>query len=725
MNGWLIDCYRNDNKIILWIKTADGRDLRLAMPFEAFIYASIEAIPDLRRHGVPFKMVTRKTYMHQKTVLEIKVPNLDGFEGFVRHIEGITRHRVTLYNGDIKPEQMFLYRHDLCPFTRITLEKDRIMTLDESLPSLRRLILDVNPNISTRYEWRIPVRSISFNGQTFKGPEEQVLKEFAHGFNAFDPDLIFAQRAYAVVPYLMSRMANFKIHVPFDRWDGYLRRYRGGRSYWSYNQVRFQDFSVKLKGRLLIDQSTFVGSECDADAIIEMVKLSGTLFQQTVARSFGAVFQSALVRLMVREGMIVPFKDKPLEPPLSMLSMLKADRGGLTIDPKLGFHTRVAELDFVSMFPWLIYNHNISADSILSAEGPFEEIPNLPVTASLKSQALIPRALKPFIDRRMYYKYHPSEANDRRSRGLKWVLVSCYGYLRYREFKLGIPTSHMAICAFAREVLLKCVHLAEERGFEVIHGIVDSLYVTKPGMTMEDLEALRLDLESMARIPLMCEGIFKWVVFSASRVDPHRALPATYFGVFEHGGIKARGIEVRQRAAAAVIKFVQESVLNSLRDCSSPAEIAGKIPGACIWARTILERLEELKPSLLTVHLKVSQSTYKHNIPQKAILEALFRRGIKVEPGQSISFIYSDKGPVLVEDYARNPKKEIYTKLAVRALAVLFEPFGVSRKEIHDMVMGQGQYELDFTPMQEVRYNTSHVRTFWAGQKEGLSQAAL
>ena len=80
-----------------------------------------------------------------------------------------------------------------------------------------------------------------------------------------------------------------------------------------------------------------------------------------------------------------------------MFTMLKADRGGLTIDPKVGFHRNVAELDFTSMFPWLIYNHNISVECMLSNDGPLDPIPHLPVTVSLQKKGLIPRALKPFI----------------------------------------------------------------------------------------------------------------------------------------------------------------------------------------------------------------------------------------------------------------------------------------------------------------------------------------
>lgn len=54
----------------------------------------------------------------------------------------------------------------------------------------------------------------------------------------------------------------------------------------------------------------------------------------------------------------------------------------------------------------------------------------------------------------------------RRSDALKWILVRAFGYLGFRKAKFG-----------SREAILKVVRVTEEMGFEVIHGIVDSLWI--------------------------------------------------------------------------------------------------------------------------------------------------------------------------------------------------------------------------------------------------------
>ena len=63
---------------------------------------------------------------------------------------------------------------------------------------------------------------------------------------------------------------------------------------------------------------------------------------------------------------------------------------------------------------------------------------------------------------------------------------NCFGYLSYRNAKFGKIDSHIAVCGYARRTLLQAMRLAEERDYRVIHGIVDSLWLSRPGATRED-----------------------------------------------------------------------------------------------------------------------------------------------------------------------------------------------------------------------------------------------
>jgi len=63
---------------------------------------------------------------------------------------------------------------------------------------------------------------------------------------------------------------------------------------------------------------------------------------------------------------------------------------------------------------------------------------------------------------------------------LKWLLVCCFGYTGYKNARFGKIEAHEAINAVARETLLVAKEMAEERGYEVLHALVDSLYVQNP-----------------------------------------------------------------------------------------------------------------------------------------------------------------------------------------------------------------------------------------------------
>ncbi|MFH1510923.1 MAG: DNA polymerase domain-containing protein, partial [Candidatus Woesearchaeota archaeon] len=623
MRAYLLDAYRLKNSIVLWLKSPES-DLRIEKGFNTFIYleASEKSGNFLKKNKIQYIPLEKQNYLRQwKKVFAVKVPVLSEFEKFVNWIEESTRHRVRMYNADILPEQLFLYENNLVPCSSVEINK-RIVQVSNDTIALKKAFVSVVPSSRDG-----PVRCVRFNGRLLEGDEMSVLESFVREFSSFDPDVVVMDYAFSRLPYLVQRLEIHKLVCPFHRFDHAPIKYKGGKSFYSYGRVHYRDFAIRLHGRFLVDASTTIGHECDVDAIIELCQLSGSLFQQAASRSYGAVFQTALVRQMVQHGFLVPFKEKPVDKPLTMLELLKSDRAGHTFDPKIGFHNDVAEVDFCSMYPWLIYNHNISADTILSDFGPFDSVPGIPVKASLRHKGLVPIAIKPILDRRMYYKKHPTAVNKARSKGLKMVLVTCYGYLRFREFKMGVPTSHMAICAYAREILVAAASLAEQHGFEVVHGIIDSLYIKKKGIKESDVRDFCKELELMTGIPVSFEGIFRWLVFLPSINDSKRPVPARYFGVFNNGKIKVRGIELRQSGVPLVVRAFQQRCLEVMGQ-HSKKEIESIASTLCISLRELVKKLPSMSADLLKCSVVIGKVDYKHNISQKIILRRLREKDI-------------------------------------------------------------------------------------------------
>ncbi len=678
MNYWIFDAYRTDNHIILWAKTKEG-NVRLERSFATKIYMESSGEDFCQTYNLPYSKTTKKNYLSQDVdVLEIEITNLQLYETIVRKIEKLSKHSLTLYNADIAPEQEFFYKYHLYPGVYVD---ENLHVLAEQHPvSLTTARLKITSEQQT-------IQQIEFNTQIIQGTEQEILKQFTQLFQESDPDVLIMDFGFAQLPFLAAKLEWYNIACSFHRYDSEPIQYKGGKSFYSYGQVQFRDYAIRLHGRFLIDTNSTIGSQCDIDGILELCELTGARFQQMASRSFGATFQYSLIRLMYSKDMLIPYKEKPVDLPLSMYHLLKGDRAGHTFDARVGFHKDVAEIDFSSMFPWIIYNKNISAETILSGDAPFEEVPGLPITISHAKKGLIPEAIKPILDRRMYYKKNRSSMNDSRAQALKYVLVTAYGYLRFREFKLGIATSHMAICAYARDIILQSARLAESRGFEVVHGIVDSLYIKKKGVTSEEVKAFCQELGGLVGIPVASDGIFKWIVFLPSINNPDRPLPATYYGVFTHGDLKVRGIEVRQRKTPPLVKYFQQEVLNMMQHCNSKKEIVEQLEMYCSVLRRCILSIERFPVAWLLHKIQLSQETYKHNIPQKKITEQLQADGITIRPGMFITYLMQEHNcPVMEKQYSGKPDRIYYQSLLIRSLLILLQPFGIDRKRIVELV---------------------------------------
>ena len=95
-------------------------------------------------------------------------------------------------------------------------------------------------------------------------------------------------------------------------------------------------------------------------------------------------------------------------------------------------------------------------------------------------------------------------------------------------------------------------------GFEILHGIVDSLWVK--GRNPERLcEIVTKDIG----IPLELKGEFRWIVFLPNKSNGVGALNR-YYGVMTNSKLKVRGIEIRRSDTPKLICNLQEAMLGKL-----------------------------------------------------------------------------------------------------------------------------------------------------------------
>ena len=267
------------------------------------------------------------------------------------------------------------------------------------------------------------------------------------------------------------------------------------------------------------------------------------------------------------------------------------DKGGFVFESKPGAHDEVAEFDFVSLYPNIMFRKNISYETINCECCKYETDNKVPGLEHLyytckKRRGIVPLSLKIVLDRRAEYKKRKNNITnqennelknsyDNRQAALKWILVTSFGYLGFSNSKFGRIDAHIVVCAFARDILLKTSKIAENHGFEIIHGIVDSIWIKNDNINnvmkiKPYLKILKKDIEEQTGFSISFEGIYKWIVFDSSKkIQPELPALNRYFGVFEDGIIKSRGIETRRHDTPPLFIKFQNELFKTMSDYNS------------------------------------------------------------------------------------------------------------------------------------------------------------
>ena len=285
----------------------------------------------------------------------------------------------------------------------------------------------------------------------------------------------------------------------------------------------------------------------------------------------------------------------------------------------------------------------------------------------------------------------------------KWLLVTCFGYLGYKNARFGRIEAHESVTAYGREALLRAKEAAEDLGFTVLHMYVDGLWVQKRGAKrLTDFQPLLDEIAERTGLPIALDGIYKWLAFLPSKVDPRLPVPNRYFGAFQDGSLKVRGIELRRRDTPLFIIYVQKEMLkrmaevpdaDSLQDCLP--EIVGRLRKNLADLRAYRVPLEQL---LVAQKLSRALSEYRVYSPAAHAAAQLEAVGKSLRPGQMVRFLYTlGKPGVIAWDLPVRPDVKTldiprYAELLLRAAASVLQPLGVEKAILQRWLFGKCGY---------------------------------
>jgi DNA polymerase elongation subunit (family B) len=728
MKGWIIDAFASHEKnaVVLWVKGESGRVKKFEFDYSPSFYihssfANIKELENQLRNDPLIRSIgyeKKKLWLGEKRkkVLRITPKGYPKIKELANRIDEVGEFsKYEFFNVDLNIPLEFMVERGIFPMSFMEIGDgfellEDVNSINYRIPELRsaRLGVEINPNneIPT---YEDPLSKIYFGKLTIeKEDEKEILNQLINEIRELDPDIIYTRGGDSfLLPYLYHRaevngIGNFYL----GREKNFLPT-KKGRSYFSYGRVIYKPPEWMLNGRIHFDMaSSFLLGESGIYGLIELSRLSRIPLQLLSRVTPGTAITAIQIAQALKDDVLISWKKNLPEDFKDAKTLFLADRGGIIYDPRVGIYENVIEIDFTSLYPTIMVKHNVSPETVLCkcCKNSKRRAPTINYNLCEKRIGLIPRVLKPIIERRIEYKRRIKDKSysdfqeiyKARKNALKWLLVTCFGYTGYRNARFGRIECHEVINAYGRELLLETAKIAERMGFEVLHGIVDSLWLKSNGSN--DPERLCNQIYQKVGIPLELEGVYKWIVFLPNKGSNAGALNR-YFGLFKNGKMKVRGLELRRSDTPQLIKDAQKDMLESLAKADNIEEFYNLIPEVIgvirQYAGKIMRGECDLEDLVFTSAISKDLKHYSQLNNNVACLLQLRDIGVEAKPGEKVKYIITNANSKnyywKVRSWQLSNGKEKYDRekylshLLSAGESILL-PFGYTKRKLADLI---------------------------------------
>jgi DNA polymerase elongation subunit (family B) len=733
LSGNILDAYTDGHKnvMVTWL-VDNGKSVRVEDSYTPsfYVYSKTQDLYNLASMLRDSPQVDNLNFTSEKIVLgsdkkkfvlEVvpkKLCMLSKLSEMIDSWGGFYKYQ--LFNVDLRLPSRYLQEKGVFFNARVKWDgknfilDDKQWAIDYNIPNYKSTNLEITRKSSSGImSFDDPISSIKI-GECVISEENEVdtillaLKQLRH----VDPDVVYTCKGDSVtLPFLYhrARLNGISNKVNLGREStGNLHPVKQEKSYFSYGQIVYRPAFYTLRGRIHIDTyNSFLYGESGIRGLLDISRCSNMSLQVLSRVGPGTAISQIQVNKAREKGYLIPWKKNMPEDWKTAMKLLVSDRGGLILDPVIGLHEDVVELDFASLYPNIMLRYNISPETMLCdccKYYPKVIVPQLGYHICSSRTGLLPEVLRPIIFRRFCFKARSKNKKYDRllykdlQKAWKWVLLVCFGYTGYRNARYGRIECYESITAFSRDIILTAVETAEEAGYIVLHGIIDSLWI-KPGSSVCISPALlsrRISKRTGVRMDV--EGRYRWIVFLPSKNNDVGALNR-YYGLFEDGEIKIRGIEFRQRNSPVFLKNMQNEIISVFSKAKNKNEFLGLITVAvdvlCGYARKLVNN--DFKQEDLVISNCVSRdaSEYKVDNLVKSALFQLKDLGVNPQPGQSIRYIVCNeksrdyKKRVCVAESLKNCKSvdvDFYLRQAAMYGESILVPFGFRFEKLYYML---------------------------------------
>ncbi len=347
-------------------------------------------------------------------VLEVELYSYSVFE---QVIDDFKSRRINMYNIDINPRQHFFIDNNIRPMTAIHIytkkrgmirkydenrfyndydipadavellritRHDNLDTLDYFIPPMKIIEIRVNSTQSNFTALSDRIDSIELTISMYvdnqidkrgsillEGVELKILRSFIEIFQTEDPDFILVPNGDKFILNYMAHRAKVNyIELIIGRLDIPLYSYnkRKGQSYMTYGSIVHRAPVVYIPGRIHIDiMNSFFFNDSGFEGLIELSRMSGIPLIRVSRASIGTVLTGVEMQInsMTIPSTLLPPNKAKGERFKNAERLLIADNGGLIYNAKPGIYTKVWTIDYTSLYPFIMLNHNISSETVL------------------------------------------------------------------------------------------------------------------------------------------------------------------------------------------------------------------------------------------------------------------------------------------------------------------------------------------------------------------------
>jgi len=266
--------------------------------------------------------------------------------------------------------------------------------------------------------------------------------------------------------------------VPFDLYYFYKRITPVKLESYTLDAIAKKE--LNKKGKLLGGMGNDMNqlekyNERDVELIVEIdKKLNIIEYYDELRRIVGCSWDDLKYNSSIIDFMLLKKSQVPL--PTRVKHKKEEYSGAFVVHPKKGIHSNVVCLDYKSLYPSIMCQFNISDDTKISSfKKGCIKLPN-GILFSQEKIGFIINIVKELWEKRSKYK-SAEFYNYNKQLAYKFLVNSLYGIFGYPNSRLYDKDIASSITCVGQYIIKWTVELLEKKGYQIIAGDTDSVYV--------------------------------------------------------------------------------------------------------------------------------------------------------------------------------------------------------------------------------------------------------